>query len=230
MKENRYFLLAHEAQKIMELIGITVPKSAVARDLGEAVTHAESIGYPVAMKIVSRDIIHKSDAGGITLDLENRGEVIDAYQVIIRNCKEYNPHAQIEGVEIAEMIQKDTETVVGARKDPTFGPVIMCGLGGIYIEVMKDVAFRSCPLSRREIINMIKETKLYPLLLGVRGQEKKDMESVISTIVKICSLIQKSKTISDIEINPLMVYEQGMGAKAVDVRILLSHEGGKYHE
>ncbi len=230
MKENRYFLLAHEAQKIMELIGIIVPKSAVARDLGEAVTHAESIGYPVAMKIVSRDIIHKSDAGGVALDLENRGEVIDAYQVIIRNCKEYNPHAQIEGVEIAEMIQKDIETVVGARKDPTFGPVIMCGLGGIYIEVMKDVAFRSCPLSRREIINMIKETKLYPLLLGVRGQEKKDMESVISTIVKICSLIQKSKTISDIEINPLMVYEQGMGAKAVDVRILLSHEGGKYHE
>ena len=226
MQENRYFLLAHEAHKIMEIIGITVPKTAVARNLGEAIARAEGIGYPVVMKIVSRDIIHKSDAGGVALDLENKDEVIDAYQAIMSSCKAHNPNAHLEGVEIAEMIKKDIETVVGARKDPVFGPVIMCGLGGIYIEVLKDVAFRACPLSRREIMNMIKETKSYPLLLGVRGQEKKDMETFVSTIVKISSLIRKSKTISDIEINPLMVYEQGLGAKAVDVRILLSTERG----
>jgi acyl-CoA synthetase (NDP forming) len=226
LRENRYFLLAHEAQKIMDIIGIAVPKTAVARNLAEAIDRAEAIGYPVVMKIVSRDIIHKSDAGGVALDLENKDEVIDAYQAIMSNCKAHDPNAHLEGVEIAEMIKKDIETVVGARRDAVFGPVIMCGLGGIYIEVLKDVAFRACPLSRREIMNMIKETKSYPLLLGVRGEEKKDMETFVRTIVKISSLIRKSKTISDIEINPLMVYEQGLGAKAVDVRILLSTERG----
>jgi len=227
INQNRYFLLAHEAQNIMEIGGIPVPKSYTARNLNEAVKYAEKTGYPVVMKIVSRDIIHKSDAGGVALDLENKEEVIDAYQVIIRNCREYNPDAKIDGIEITEMLQKDVETVIGARRDNTFGPVIMFGLGGIYIEVMKDVAFRALPLSRREIMNMIKETRVYPFLLGVRGQEKKDMESVINIIIKIGALIRKSKSISDIEINPLMVYEQGMGAKAVDVRILLSKDGGK---
>ena len=222
INQNRYFLLAHEAQKIMEIIGIPIPKSYIARNLNEAVGYAEKIGFPVVMKIVSKDIIHKSDAGGIALDLEDKEEVIDAYQVIIQNCREYNPDARIFGVEIAEMLQKDIETVVGARWDTTFGSVLMFGLGGIYIEVIKDVAFRSLPLGRREIMNMIKETKSYPLLLGVRGQEKKDMESVINVVIKIGALIQKCKTISDVEINPLMVYEQGMGAKAIDVRILLS--------
>jgi len=222
LKDNRYFLLAHEAQKVMDLSGIAVPRSRVAKNLKEAVNAAESIGYPVVMKVVSKDIIHKSDAGGIALDLLNRDEIIDAYQAIIRNCKEYAPQANISGVEIAEMLTHDVETIVGARRDPVFGPVVMFGLGGIYVEIMKDVAFRALPLGRMEIMKMIKQTRSYPLLLGVRGEEKKDLDAVIDVILKLSALIQKCPLISDIEINPLMVYEQGQGTKAVDVRILLT--------
>lgn len=224
LAQGRYFLLAHEAQQVMAHAGIPVPRSAVARSITEAVQMAEGIGYPVVMKVVSRDIIHKSDAGGVALNLESKDEVVDAYQAIMQNCKAYNPNAVIEGVEIAEMLTRDVETIIGARRDPTFGPIIMFGLGGIYVEVMKDVAFRALPLSRREIMEMIKETRTYPLLLGVRGEAQKDLESVIMSIVKLGSLISRCPLISDIEINPLMVYEQGLGAKAVDVRILLSQE------
>ncbi len=224
ISQDRYFLLANEAQKIMDLVGIPVPKSSVARNLDEAVTAAENCGYPVVMKVVSKDIIHKSDAGGVALDLEDRDEVIDAYQAVMQSCRAYDPEAHIEGVEIAEMLTKDVETIIGARRDSTFGPVIMFGLGGIYVEVMKDVAFRALPLSRREIMNMIKETRSYPLLLGVRGEEQKDMDSVVSVIIKLGALISKCPAISDIEINPLMVYEQGEGSKAVDVRVLLAKE------
>lgn len=222
--QDRYFLLANEAQQVMACAGIPVPQSAVAHNIPEAVDRADTIGYPVVMKVVSKDIIHKSDAGGVALNLENKEEVIDAYQAIMQNCKAYNPEATIEGVEIAEMLKRDVETIIGARRDATFGPIIMFGLGGIYVEVMKDVAFRALPLSRREIMSMIKQTRSYPLLLGVRGEEQKDMESVISCIIKLGSLLQRCPLISDIEINPLMVYEQGLGAKAVDVRILLSKD------
>ena len=224
--QDRYFLLAHEARQIMDLVGIPVPRSFVARNLDEAITAAEKCGYPVVMKVVSKDIIHKSDAGGVALNLEDRAEIIDAYQVIMQSCRAYNPEAHIEGVEIAEMLKKDVETIIGARRDSTFGPVIMFGLGGIYVEVMKDVAFRALPISRREIMNMIKETRSYPLLLGVRGEEQKDMDSVVSVIIKLGALISKCPIISDIEINPLMVYEQGEGSKAVDVRILLAKDSG----
>jgi acetate---CoA ligase (ADP-forming) len=227
IKHDRYFLLANEAQQIMDLVGIPVPKSFIARNLDEAISCAEKCGYPVVMKVVSKDIVHKSDAGGVALNLEDRGEIIDAYQAIMQSCRAYNAEAHIEGVEIAEMLKKDVETIIGARRDATFGPIIMFGLGGIYVEVMKDVAFRALPISRREIMNMIKETRSYPLLLGVRGEEQKDIDSVVGIIIKLGALISKCSVISDIEINPLMVYEQGEGAKAVDVRILLAKNAGQ---
>ncbi len=224
LAQDRHFLLSHEAMQIMELTAIQVPKSGVAHNLDESVIKAEEIGYPVVMKVVSKDIVHKSDAGGVALNLDNRDEVIDAYQAIIRNCREYKHDAIIQGVEIAEMLTNEIETIIGARRDNTFGPIIMFGLGGIYVEVMKDVAFRALPVNRTQIMEMIKHTRSYPLLLGVRGEEQKDIESVINTIVKIGALISKCPSISDIEINPLMVYENTMGSKAVDVRILLSKE------
>jgi acetyl coenzyme A synthetase (ADP forming)-like protein len=225
-KDKRTFLLAHEARAVMEAVDIRMPQSRIARNLTEAVEAAEGIGYPVVMKIVSKDIIHKSDAGGVALDLDNREEVIDAYQAVIRNCRSYNQNALIEGVEVAEMVRKGIETIIGARRDRSFGPIIMFGMGGIYVEVMKDVSFRALPLDRREALRMVKETKAYPLLLGVRGEPKKDIDLVIETIIKLGTLIRRCRVISDIEINPLMVYDQGSGAKAVDVRILLTNEGG----
>jgi len=194
----------------------------MARSIEEAVKIAEETGYPVVMKIVSKDILHKSDAGGVVLDLLNKDEVIDAYQAIIRNSLTAVPNAVIEGVEVTEMALPGTEIIAGARRDKIFGPIVMVGLGGIYVEVIKDVTFRALPLDRKEILKMIKEIRSYPLLLGVRGEKMKDMDALVDTIIRLGSIIQKCRHISDIEINPLMIYEQGMGVKAVDVRILLS--------
>ena len=222
LKEGRSFLLAHEGQAVMRAAGIPIPQTRIARSLEEAVRAAETIGYPVVMKVVSRDILHKSDAGGVALDLEDKKEAIDAYQAILRNVRAYKTDANIEGVEISEMVEKGMETIIGARRDRTFGPLIMFGLGGIYVEVMKDVAFRALPINRKEIMAMVKEIRAYPLLLGVRGEEKKDLDGVVDTIIKVATVLQRCERITDIEVNPLMVYEHGRGVKAVDVRILLT--------
>lgn len=221
-KKGRFFLLAHEAQKIMNLAGISIPKSIQAQTIKGVVEAAGVIGYPVVMKVVSKDIIHKSDAGGIALDLENEDEVIDAYGAILRRCKAYAPHALIDGVDISEMVRPGTELIVGARIDQTFGPTIMVGLGGIYVEVMKDVSFRSLPVNPGDIISMIKELRSYPLLLGVRGEKMKDVAAVMNVITILGAILRQCKGISDIEINPLVVYEQGEGVRAVDIRVILA--------
>jgi acyl-CoA synthetase (NDP forming) len=223
LADGRSFLLADEAQELMRVAGLPMPQSCIARNIDEAVRYAEDIGYPVVMKVVSRDILHKSDAGGVALDLLNKEEVMDAYQAIMQNSRAYNANAVIQGVEVSEMVKQGTEVILGARKDGAFGPIVMFGLGGIYVEVMKDVAFRAAPLNRDEILDMVKEIKSYPLLLGVRGEARKDIPSIIDTLVKLATLIEQSRRITDIEINPLMVYEQGQGTKAVDVRVLVSN-------
>lgn len=223
-KEGRSFLFSHEGQNVMNITGIPIPKSLIAMTIESSVKSAAAIGYPVVMKIVSKDILHKSDAGGIALDLQNDQEIITAYEAIMRNCRESVPHAVIEGVEISEMVQPGTEMIVGARVDKTFGPTVMVGLGGIYVEVMKDVSFRALPLDRKAIMSMIKEIRSYPLLLGVRGEKTRDINALVDAIIKLGAIISNCNGISDIEINPLVVYEQGLGARAVDVRIILSKE------
>jgi acetyltransferase len=220
--DGRSFLLSQEGQRVMKITGIPIPRSLKATTIEGAIKSAAAIGYPVVMKIVSRDILHKSDAGGIALDLQNEREVIDAYEAIMRSCCEHVPHAVIEGVEISEMVRPGTEMIVGGRIDPSFGPTIMVGLGGIYVEVMKDVSFRALPLDRKEILTMIKEIRSYPLLMGVRGERTRDINALVDTIIRLGAIIRKCRSISDIEINPLVVYEQGLGARAVDVRIMLS--------
>jgi acetate---CoA ligase (ADP-forming) len=227
-EDGRSFLLAQEGVALMRAAGIRPPQSRVARNLDEAVRHAEAIGYPVVMKVVSRDILHKSDAGGVALDLDNREEVIDAYQAILRNCRARVPDARIDGIEVAEMVRRGVELIVGARRDPGFGPVVMFGHGGIYVEVMKDVSFRAAPLNRATAVEMMKEIRAYPLLLGVRGEERKDIETVVEAILRLAAVIRRSPGISDIEVNPLVVYDEGEGAIAVDARVLLSKgEGGR---
>jgi len=219
--DGRHFLLAHEAQEVMRAAAITIPQSRIAHSPKEAVSYAEEIGYPVVMKVVSKDIIHKSDAGGVALDLENEKEVLDAYEAILRNCRDYKADAVIEGIQVDEMIQKGVETIVGARRDGSFGPTVMFGLGGVYVEVLKDIAFRSFPLSREETLNMIGQINSYPLLLGVRGESRKDIDQVADSIIKVGWILNNCPAITDIEVNPLVVYDHGDGVKAVDVRILL---------
>jgi acetyltransferase len=222
--EGRSFLFTHEAQKIMDIAGIRTPGTIRAPSIPTAVEAAKKIGYPVVMKIVSKDILHKSDVGGIALNLENEKEVIDAYGAILQNCRAAVPNASLEGVTISEMVLPGTEMIVGARRDKIFGPIVMVGLGGIYVEVMKDVMFRAYPAPRREILSMIEQIRSYPILLGVRGERTRDIDTIINVIVKVGAVILKCPVISDIEINPLVVYDQGDGAKAVDVRIILSKE------
>jgi acetate---CoA ligase (ADP-forming) len=221
-EDNRTFLLAAEAQAFMHVAGIPIPKSRISHNMGEAVTYAQEIGYPVAMKIVSKDIIHKSDAGGVALDLENENEVITAYEAIMHSVRAYKPDAVIEGMQVDEMVKPEIETIVAARRDHAFGPIVMFGLGGIYVEVMKDVSFRAFPLGHHEALDMISQVRAYPLLLGVRGEKRKDIDAVAETVIKVGTILQKCPDITDIEVNPLVAYSQGEGVKAVDVRILLS--------
>ncbi len=224
LKEGRTFLLANEGAAVMRAANIRMPESRIARNIDEAVRFAEEIGYPAVMKVVSKDIVHKSDVGGVMLDLDNRKEIVDAYEAIMYSCKSYNPNAVIEGIEVAEMVKKGVELIVGARRDQSFGPVVMCGLGGIYVEVMKDISFRALPLNRNIALSMLEEVRSYPLLLGARGEEKKDIEAVIDTIIKIGSIIKKCERITDIEINPVVVYNISSGLTAVDARILISRQ------
>ena len=229
--DGRSFLLAHEGQALMAAAGLAMPRSQIARSLDEAVAIAEEISYPVVMKVVSKDILHKSDSGGVALDLENRAEVIDAYQAIMRSCSSAVPGAVIAGIEVSQMVTQGLELIVGARRDPGFGPIVMFGLGGIYVEVMKDVSFRAVPMNRAEAHSMVKEIRAYPLLLGVRGEDPKDMHSLIDAIIRMATIIRRCEGISDIEINPIIVYEAGEGSVAVDARILLSYvEGGTSDE
>lgn len=229
LEDGRNFLLSHEGALVMEAAGIKMPRSRVAKNIQQAVTFGEEIGYPLVMKVVSRHILHKSDAGGIALNLLNREEVMAAYEAIIQNAKAYKPDAVIDGIEICEMVKGGTELIIGARLDHSFGPIVMCGLGGIYVEVLKDVVFRGLPLNKNEVITMLKEIKSYPILLGVRGEKQRDIEGVIDTILRVATIISLCKQITDIEINPIVVYEQGEGIRALDARILIKNpkEGAK---
>jgi acetyl coenzyme A synthetase (ADP forming)-like protein len=224
--DGRAFLLAPEAAQVAAHLGLDMPRSIVVHNLDEAVEAAGEIGYPVVMKIVSKDIVHKSDAGGVALDLENEEEIVDAYQAILRSCRARVPDAVIEGVEVVEMVRPGVETIVGARQDPSFGPVVMFGLGGIYVEVMKDVSFRAAPIGRSAARAMISDLRSYPLLLGVRGESRKDIDAIAAVVSKLSHLIDRCREIADIEVNPLIVYDRGEGTRTVDMRILIKQPKG----
>ena len=184
--------------------------------------YAKEIGYPVAMKVVSEDILHKTDVGGVVLNIDNEEEAIDAYELIMKNSRMHVPKARIEGVEISKMLPKGTETIIGSTTDASFGKVLMFGLGGIYVEVLKDVSFRIAPVSKKETERMVREIDSYPILAGIRGEKRKDIKAIIESIYRIGILVDKFEEIAELDINPLIVYEKG--AKVVDARILIKVE------
>ena len=218
-QDKRNFLLAPEAQEVMKTVKIPIPKSLALTSPKEISSQRNKIVYPAVMKVISPDIIHKSEIGGVILNIDNRSEAEKSYRKIIKNCRHYNPQAKIEGVEITEMVEEDLELIIGAQRDKTFGPIITFGLGGIYVEILNDVCFRALPISRRQARSMIDSINSSSLLLGVRGEKRKDIGSVVDTIIKVGTILLKFPRITDIEINPLVVYEQGV--KALDVRILM---------
>jgi acyl-CoA synthetase (NDP forming) len=218
-KLGRNYLLEPEAKMVCMEYGIPVTRFKVALTQEEAVKFADQIGYPVVMKIVSPDVIHKWDLGGVALNLKGATEVKNAYTSIIQNVKKHKPEAKIDGVVIQEMVAASTEVIVGAIKDPQFGPALMFGLGGIFVEVLKDVTFRIAPITESDAKEMITEVKAYPILKGYRGQPPADVDAIVKILLNTSKLVMDHMEIKELDLNPILVYEKG--AKTVDARIIL---------
>ena len=210
-----------EAQTILKAYGITTPHSAVAATADEAVTACREIGYPVVMKIASPDILHKSDVGGIIVGVKSDDEARQAFGTLIQRARAHKPDATIWGAQIQEMVTNAREVIIGMSRDPQFGPLVMFGLGGIYVEVLKDVIFRVAPMSRLQATQMVEAIRSYKLLAGVRGQAPSDVEAIVETILRVSQLVTDFPEIAELDINPLLVREKGQGAVAVDMRLIL---------
>jgi acetyl-CoA synthetase (ADP-forming) len=218
-REGRKALLETEAKAICVEYQIPVTKFKLAVNEAEAVEFAGQIGFPVVLKIVSPDIIHKSDAGGVIVNLKDAAEVKNAYGKILENAKKYKPTAKIVGVLVQEMAPQSTEIIVGAIKDPQFGQTLMFGLGGIFVEILKDVTFRVAPLTREDAHEMITKVKAYPLLTGYRNTPPADIDAIINTLLNTSKLVMNHPEIKELDLNPVITYEKG--AKTVDARIIL---------
>jgi len=212
-------LLETEAKTVCMEYGIPVTEFKLAKSEAEAVEFADEIGYPVVLKIVSLDIVHKSDVGGVMVDLKDAMSVRNAYNQILENVMRHDAKARITGILIQEMAPSSTEVIVGAIKDPQFGPAIMFGLGGIFVEVLKDVTFRIAPITEDEACEMISEVKAYPLLKGYRNTPPADLEAIAKILLNTSRLVTDHSEIKELDLNPIMVYEKG--AKTVDARIIL---------
>jgi acetyl-CoA synthetase (ADP-forming) len=218
-EDGRNFLLEHEAKSICRLYGIPTTLFRVVRNVDEALQVAKEIGYPVVIKIISRDIIHKSDVGGVVVNIGSDEEVVNACEIIKNNILKHNPNARIDGFLVEKMAQPTTEVIVGMIKDSQFGPAIMFGLGGIFVEVLKDVSFRVVPLTRYDAEEMIKEIKAYPILKGIRGRPPADIEALINIILNVSKMSFEISEINQIDLNPIFTYPKG--AITVDARIIL---------
>jgi acetyl-CoA synthetase (ADP-forming) len=218
-KEGRKALLEPEAKTICVEYGIPVTKFKVALNEKEAAKYADEIGYPAVLKIVSPDIIHKSDAGGVIINLKTPAEVKDAYNKILENVKKYKADAKIVGILVQEMAPQSTEVIVGAIKDPQFGQTVMFGLGGIFVEVLKDVNFRIAPLTTDDAKEMITQLKAYPLLKGYRNTPPADIDALVNILCSVSRLVMDNPEIKELDLNPVLAYQKG--AKTVDARIIL---------
>jgi acetyltransferase len=221
-KDGRDALTEVEAKKVFDAYGLPVTKNFLSTNEDEAVKIANEVGYPVVMKIVSPEILHKSDAGGVKVNVKDDAGVRAAYQEIIKNAKAYKADANIHGVFIQEMAPWGTEVILGSINDPTFGPTVMFGLGGIFVEVLKDVTFRVAPVSRQQAKSMLEEINGAPILKGVRGESPRDTEVLADTIYRYANMIYDlADVVKETDANPVLVYEEGEGLKVVDARIIL---------
>jgi acyl-CoA synthetase (NDP forming) len=218
-KQGRTVLSEIEAKNALKEIGIDTVATRLASSQKEALAFCHDIGFPAVLKIYSPDITHKTDAGGVRVGLKNAAEVRKAYQEIVSSVKEKFPKAKIEGVSVQKMAQPGIEVIIGMFKDPQFGPVIMFGLGGIFVEVLKDVSFRLIPIEKRDAEQMIKEIKGYALLEGYRGQEPAHIPSLVDILLKLSAFVDRTPEIKEIDINPVFAYKDS--ALAVDARIVL---------
>ncbi len=210
-----------EARDILAAYGVPVPKSTVAATADDAVAAAEAMGYPVVMKIASPDILHKTDIGGVKLNLASAGEVRDAFDLITYRATRYMPEATIWGCQVQQMVKGGREIIIGMSRDPQFGPLLMFGLGGVYVEALKDVTFRVAPIDRRDAREMIDEIRAVRLLRGVRGEPASDLDAIVDTLVRVSQLVIDFPDIVELDINPLLVFPTGQGALGLDMRLAL---------
>jgi acyl-CoA synthetase (NDP forming) len=219
-EEKRTVLTEIEAKQILGEAGINCTRTVLAATKEEAVSLSEEIGYPVVLKISSVDITHKSDSGGVKVNLNSREEVEKAYDDIMTSCRAYAPDANIEGVAVQGMAKMGTEIIMGMINDGSFGPVVMFGLGGVLVEVLKDVSFRIVTIDKNDAIDMTTEIQGRKLLEGYRGQEPADVECLRDILVKLSDFVNATPGIEEIDMNPVFAYKDG--AVVVDARIILS--------
>ena len=219
LSEERLKLLEHEAFELAKYYEIPVPETSLVRDPKEAYELADTIGYPIALKIVSPDIIHKSDVGGVRLGLTSREDVARAVEEMLKKISAKAPHARVIGVLMYRMAPPGLEVIVGGVRDRVFGATVMFGLGGIFVEVLKDVSFRIAPISIGEALEMISEIRSSKILEGYRGQGPVDKKAIAEIIVKTSKLMVENEEVASIDLNPVIVYSSG--AMVVDVRVIL---------
>ena len=218
-RRGEKFLTEPICEEILSSYNIPTLPAYLAKNSEEAVKFARKIDFPIVLKIVSPQIIHKSDAGGVMVDIKNEEEVRRAFDKILENAKSYNSKAEIEGIYVQKMAPPAREVIIGAIKDGQFGQVVMFGLGGIFVEVLKDVVFRVAPIDKDEAREMIEEIKGLPILKGVRGEKPIDFDCLSETLSSISQLVVDFPQIGQLDINPIRVYPKKL--YAVDARIIL---------
>jgi len=224
VKEGRRILTVYESKLAVGLYGLPVTRMEFARNEEEVLKAAREIGFPVVLKIVSPDIIHKMDVGGVVLDIKSEEELVKAYHDMLEEVRKHVPGARVEGVLIEEMLKPGVEVIVGGLRDRQFGPVVVFGLGGIFVEIFKDISYGIAPVDEEEAIDMIRSTKAYEILKGYRGKGPYDVAAVADLIVKTSNFIWAyRKYIAEIDLNPVFVYEKGL--KIADARIICEKEG-----
>lgn len=219
LSTGRKVLVEPEAKEALRLAGFQIPASRLVKDVSAALEAAVEIGFPVALKLVSPDIAHKSDAGGVFLNIGSEKLLEEKWSDIIIGVADDYPTALIEGMLVEKMVGKGAEVIVGAVRDEQFGPAVMFGIGGVTVELMKDVSFRLAPVMREEAFEMMGEVKGFPMLTGYRGQTVKDLDAIADALIKVGEIMARVEGIKELEINPLIVHERG--AVVADARAVL---------
>jgi acetate---CoA ligase (ADP-forming) len=223
IQNNHLFLPEDESEKILRIYGLPVVPGELATSPQEAVSIAQNTGFPVVMKINSEDIIHKSDVKGVALNINSPEEALNAFSIMMEQVLQQMPDARIKGVLISKMILSGEEVILGIKRDPSFGPIIMFGLGGVYVEVFKDISFRVAPIDELIADSMMEQIKSFKILKGIRGKSPRDIAAIRECLMRLSQLALDCPQIKELDINPLIVLENGKGCFVADARILLQH-------
>jgi len=217
-------LTEYEASKLLEESGIPMAGGFLVKSPEEAIVSASKLGYPVVMKVMSPDILHKSDAGCVKVGIKDEDELRKAYEELMRNAKRYKNDAEIHGILVQKMAEKGLETILGVIKDQQFGHVVMFGLGGIFVEVLRDVSFRVTPLRRSDAKEMIDELRTSKILYGIRGRPPYDVDFLVEVILRLSEFVETHPEIVELDINPFVVYEKGKGGIGLDALIRIERD------